>query len=121
MKCKTNKYAWQSLATVGECYGTYFKPSAVTRACPFDEPEKRFCEDEDMDWREADERSHYEKPGLMVEDVTMPKFAYGPHSFLQSSSRQCGGYIKAVARLGKSIGVLQGGMDERVKSKVVRG
>ena len=54
-----------------------------------------------MDWREPDEGRDDEKPGLMVKDVTMPKFAYQLHSFLQSSSRWCGGYIRAVGRIGE--------------------
>ena len=38
-----------------------------------------------MGWREADEGGDDEKAGLVVKDVTMPKSAYRPHSFLQSS------------------------------------
>ena len=51
-----------------------------------------------------------------MEEVTKPKFAYRPHSFLQSCSRWCGGYITAVARIGKRIGkrigVLEGEMED---------
>ena len=47
-----------------------------------------------MDCREPDEGSDDEKPDLMVEDVTKPKCAYRPRSFLQSFYKPCEKYIR---------------------------
>ena len=38
---RQRRNARQSLATMGEYYGSYLKLSEIKRACPFDEPGKR--------------------------------------------------------------------------------